>query len=196
MLQRMVVKSSPVDEALESVREAERKLTEAKDAERVEQVHEAAATAFAATLQEILGDRPVETEAARRAALQAAAELVWEDTLGPLLTGQQARELLGGVSRQRLDQLVKAGRVIMLEERSGARRFPAWQFRNGRVLDALVAAYRHFIEVGESAWAGAAWCVNSHPQLDGQSPIEWAVRNGAADRLALVAKRDASRLAH
>lgn len=192
----MSVKPSPVDEALESVREAERKLAEAREAERVEHVHEPAASAFAATLREVLGDRPVETEAARRAALQAAAALVWEDTLGPLLTGQQARELLGGVSRQRLDQLVKAGRVIMLEERSGARRFPAWQFRAGRVLDALVAAHRQFVVVGESPWEGAAWCVNRHPQLDGQSPIEWATRNRAADRLVLVARRDASRLAH
>jgi hypothetical protein len=192
----MPVKPSPVHAALESVREAERKLAEAKEAERVEQVHEPAATAFAATLQEVLGDRSVETEAARRAALQAAAELVWEDTLGPLLTGAQARELLGGVSRQRLDQLVNAGRVIMLEERSGARRFPAWQFRDGRVLDALVAAHRQFVEVGESPWEGAAWCVNSHPQLAGQCPIEWAVGGGAAERLALVAHRDASRLAH
>jgi hypothetical protein len=192
----MPVKSSPVDEALESVREAERRLTEAQEAERVEQVHEPAVTAFAATLQEILGDRPVETEAARRAALQAAAELVWEDTLGLLLTGRQARELLGGVSRQRLDQLVKAGRVITLEERSGTRRFPAWQFRDGRVLDALVAAHRQFVEVGESPWEGAAWCVYGHPELDGRSPIEWAIRGGPPDRLALVARRDASRLAH
>jgi hypothetical protein len=192
----MSVKSSQVEEALRRVREAERTLIDAKEAERVEQVHEPAATAFAATLQEVLGDRPVETEAARRAALQAAAELVWEDTLGPLLSGQQARELLGGVSRQRLDQLVKAGRVIALEERSGARRFPAWQFRDGGVLETLVAAHREFVDVGESPWAGAAWCVHSHPQLAGQSPIEWAVGGGAAERLELVAYRDASRLAH
>jgi hypothetical protein len=140
--------------------------------------------------------RPVETEAARRAALQAAAELVWEHTLGPLLTGQQARELLGGVSRQRLDLLVEAGRIITLGERTGARRFPAWQFQDGQVLDALVAAHGQFVEVGESPWEGAACCVNGHSELDGQSPIEWAVGGGAPDRLALVARRDASRLAH
>jgi hypothetical protein len=64
------------------------------------------------------------------------------------------------------------------------------------VLDALVAAHRQFVEVGESAWEGAAWCVNDHPELDGQSPIEWAISDSAADRLALVARRDASRLAH
>ena len=189
-------KGAAVAAALEHVREAERSLTEAQEAERVEQVHAPAASTFAATLQEVLGDRPVETEAARRAALQAAAGLVWEDAVGPLLSGPQARELLGGVSRQRLDQLIKAGRVIVLEERSGDRRFPAWQFHDGRPLEGLAAAHHELVAVGKTdPWTAAAWCVAAHPQLSDQSPRDWAVGEDDAKHLALVAHRDASRLA-
>lgn len=189
-------KSTAVAAALESVRDAERSLTEAQEAERVEQVHAPAASTFAAMLQEILGDRTVETETVRRAALQAAASLVWEDAVGPLLSGPQARELLGGVSRQRLDQLVKAGRLIVLEERSGDRRFPAWQFHDGRPLEGLAAAHRELVELGKTdPWTAASWCVAAHPQLNDQSPREWAVGGGDAKKLALVAHRDASRLA-
>jgi hypothetical protein len=189
-------KGTAVAAALESVREAERSLTEAQEAERVEQVHAPAASTFAATLQEVLGDRTVETEAVRRAALQAAAGLVWEDAVGPLLSGPQARELLGGVSRQRLDQLVKAGRLIALEERSGDRRFPAWQFHDGRPLEGLAAAHRELVELGKTdPWTAASWCVAAHPQLNDQSPRGWAAGGGNAKKLALVAHRDASRLA-
>jgi hypothetical protein len=194
--ERMSVKSTAVEAALERVREAERSLTEVQEAERVERAHAPAASAFADTLQEVLGDRPVDLEAARRAALQAASEIVWEDAVGPLLSGPQARELLGGVSRQRLDQLVKARRVIALEESSGDRRFPAWQFHDGRPLEGLGAAHRQLVELGKmDPWTAASWCVSAHPQLGDQSPRDWAAGGGDATRLALVAHRDASRLA-
>jgi hypothetical protein len=189
-------KGAAISAALESVREAERSLAAAQEAQRVEEVHAQAASTFAATLQEVLGDRSVETDAARRAALQAAAELVWEDAIGPLLSGPQARELLGSVSRQRLDQLVKAGRVIALEERSGERRFPAWQFHDGRPIVGLAAAHRQLVEVGKTdPWTAASWCVTAHPQLSNQSPRDWAASERDAETLALVAHRDASRLA-
>jgi hypothetical protein len=91
-------------------------------------LHSEAGTAFVETLREVLGDRQLPVQAARRAALIAAAATVWEETVGPLLSSQQARELLGGVSRQRLEQLATSGRLIVLEQSSGQRRYPAWQF--------------------------------------------------------------------
>jgi hypothetical protein len=179
--------------ALAAVREAERRLVED---EAVARAHGPAVEAFAETLQEVLGDRPADIDEARRAALQTAAASVWEDTVGPLLTGAQARELLGGVSRQRLGQLLGEGRLIALEKRSGERVFPAWQFRHGQLLRPLVAAHRTLVEeADESPWTAASWCVNAHPELGGQSPLEWAAGDGAAERLLLVAGRDASRLA-
>jgi hypothetical protein len=194
----MDVKSSrAVDDALDSVREAERKLEIARREVHTAEVHADATAAFAQTLQEVLGDRALAAGAARRAALTAAAATVWEDVVGPLLSGAQARELLGGVSRQRLDQLVKSGRLIVLQARSGARRYPAWQFdAEARPLPALVSAHRTLVMDGRmSPWSAASWCVHQHRELDGRSPRAWALDGGDPDRLALVAGRDAARAA-
>ena len=57
----------------------------------------------------------------------AAAGVVWERALGPLLSAGRVRELLG-VSRQRVDELPRATRLIGLRERSGRRRYPLFQF--------------------------------------------------------------------
>lgn len=186
-----------VDEALERVREAERTLTLAAQEAHTADVHAEATAAFAQTLQDVLGDRALAAGAARRAALSAAAATVWEDTVGPLLSGTQARELLGGVSRQRLDQLVKSGKVIVLEERSGSRRYPAWQFDvAGRPLAALVAAHGVLVREGAlSPWTAASWCVHGHPELGGSSPRAWTRDAGDPERLASVASRDAARAA-
>jgi predicted site-specific integrase-resolvase len=53
------------------------------------------------------------------------------NAVGPLLSAEQMRERLG-VSIAQFDELVAAGRVITLVERSGRCRFPGWQVaRNG-----------------------------------------------------------------
>lgn len=158
--------------------------------------HEAAGAAFAETLSEVLGDRPLSVSDARRAALAAAASTVWDDAVGPLLTGEQAREL-AGFSRQRLSQLVGQRRLMALEDRSGTRHFPAWQFGDDRrPLSALIAAHRTLVDDGHmSPWSAASWCVHDHPELGGHSPRAWAAAGENPDRLALIARRDATRSA-
>jgi hypothetical protein len=156
-----------------------------------------AAAVFASTLREVLGNRALAPAAARRAALLAASATVWEEAIGPLLDAQAARELLGGVSRQRLEQLVSAGRLIVLEERSGQRRFPAWQFgEDGRPLSGLVDAHRALVTDGRmSPWSAASWCVHEHPELEGHTPQAWARSGGDRERLAAVAAHDSARSA-
>ena len=75
---------------------------------------------FAQAAGEILGERPMSPQMARRAALLAAAEQVWEGELGPLLTSRQVRGLLGNVSRQRVDELLRARRLIGLRDSGGS----------------------------------------------------------------------------
>jgi hypothetical protein len=159
-------------------------------------LHEEAGAAFAETLSEVLGDRPLSVEEARRAALAAAAGTVWEDVVGPLLTSEQAQGLMN-ISRQRLAQLAGQGRLIALEEQSGTRRYPAWQFgRDSRPLAPLVAAHRTLVDDGHmSPWSAASWCVHEHRELAGRSPRDWSAAGEDADRLALIARRDAARSA-
>jgi hypothetical protein len=158
--------------------------------------YDEAAAAFVETLHQVMGARPLPVPDARRGALLAAAGVVWEDAVGPLLTGQQARELMRINSRQRLDQLARTGRLLVLE-RDEQKRYPAWQFgEDGRPLDALVDAHRILVDKGHmSPWSAASWCSHEHPELDGRSPRDWAAAGENAERLLLVAGRDAARAA-
>ena len=160
-----VSSAAAVHEALERVEEARDALEHADEELRILALHGEAALAFAETLSEVLGDRPLPVENARRAAFIAAAGTVWEGAVGPLLSGEQVRELMG-ISRQRVAQLASERHVIVLEEQSGARRYPAWQFGpSGRPLAALVAAHRTLVEDGHmSGWSAASWCVHEHPE--------------------------------
>ena len=196
------------DSALEALARAEEALREARgEVQRapaagalddlVERLHidEAAVVAFVETLAELLGDRPLSVPAARRAALLAAAGQVWESELGPLLTSSQVRELLGDVSRQRVDELLRAHRLIGLRDHGGRRRFPSFQFRDGRPLELLIDAYWRVAGGAVDEWTAASWCVAPDEALEGQSPAQWARDGRDPDRLARIARQDAARLA-
>jgi hypothetical protein len=148
------------------------------------------------TLGELIGERSITVKDARRAGMLAAAGQAWENELGPSLSSAQVRELLGDVSRQRVDELLRARRLIGLRDASGRRRFPVFQFReDGRPLDALVAAYWTLAAAAISDWTAASWCVATDDALDGRSPLAWAREGRDPERLAHVAAQDAARLA-
>lgn len=150
--------------------------------------------AFAETASELLGDEGLDVETARRAALIAASGRAWENALGPLLSGSQVRELLGGISRQRVDELMRHHRLIGLRGRDGRRRFPAFQFLDGQPLEDLISAYWTIAADEADDWTVASWCVSPDPVLDGMSPVAW-IRDGRdAERLQEVADHDAARL--
>src|SRR3954451_11384755 len=104
-------------------------------------ISEDALVEFARTVGELLGERPLSVEAARRAAMLAASAQAWESEVGPLLDSAQVRELLGDVSRQRVDELLRTRRLIGLREQSGRRRFPVFQFHDGHPQASLIDAF-------------------------------------------------------
>lgn len=164
--------------------------------ELTEQFHvsEEAVLAFVQTAGELLGERPLSVDAARRAGMLAAAAQVWENELGPLLSSAQVRGLLGDVSRQRVDELLRARRLVGLRDSAGRRRFPTFQFRDGRPLEPLVAAFWTVAGNAASDWTAASWCVSADAALEGRSPAQWAHEGRDAERLARVAHHDAARL--
>jgi hypothetical protein len=143
-------------------------------------------------LDVVLEDPDLRAEAAARLASQqteAPTTRTAEDAdawavLAPLLSDAQARERLG-ISAQQLDAMTAQGRLLVLVERSGRRRYPGWQFgADQRPLAALVAAHRVLVEQGGmSPWSAASWCVQEHPELDGLSPSAWAHTGRDPERL-------------
>ncbi len=156
---------------------------------------EEAVVAFVQTVGELLGEsRSLSVEAARRGALLAAASQAWENELGPLLGTPEVRRLLG-VSRQRVDELLRSRRLIGLADSAGHRRYPAFQFHDGQPMPALVAAFWTVADASISAWSAASWCVAADEEgLDGLSPVAWARDGRDSERLELLAGRDAARL--
>jgi hypothetical protein len=189
-----------IERAVSALREAQSELEAGEDAgvralaDRFG-VDQDAVVAFVETIAELLGERPLTVEQARRAALLAAAGQVWENELGPLLTSAQVRDLLGDVSRQRVDELLRARRLIGLRDTGGRRRFPGFQFSDGRPLEPLIAAYWTVAGGAIDDWTAASWCVAPDEALEGRSPAQWALEAGDPARLARIAEQDAARLA-
>ncbi len=157
---------------------------------------EDALVAFAQTAGELLGqDRSLSVEAARRGALLAAAGQAWEGELGPLLSTTDVRELLG-VSRQRVDELLRSKRLIALLDSAAHRRYPAFQFQDGQPLQPLAAAFWTVADAAISPWSAASWCTAPDDEaLEGLSPVAWAHEGRNAAHLARVAGQDAARMA-
>jgi hypothetical protein len=158
-------------------------------------ISEEAVVAFMRTARELLGDRELSVEAARRAGMLAAAAQAWENELGPLLSSAQVRTLLGDVSRQRVDELLRSRRLIGPRDSAGRRQFPSFQFQDGRPLEPLVAAYWTIADGAVSDWTAASWCVSPDSALEGRSPARWAHEGRDSDRLLRIARQDAARLA-
>lgn len=158
-------------------------------------ISEDAMIAFAQTARETLQGRALSVEAARRGALVAASVDAWGDELGPLLSSAQVRELLGGVSRQRVDELGRQRRIIGLRDTAGRRRFPSFQFHDARPVATLVAAYSIIAGATASEWSAASWCVAPDTALEGRSPAQWAREGRPRERLLRQARQDAARLA-
>jgi hypothetical protein len=182
-----------MEDLLELVR-AQPGITAAEVARRFDVDAEAVAV-FASTAHELLGDRPLSVATARRAAVLAVAEEVWEGELGPLLSSAQVRELLGGVSRQRVDELLRSHRLIGLADSGGRRRFPGFQFVDGRPQAPLIDAFWTLSDSAVEGWTAASWCVATDDALDGLSPALWAREGRDPERLRRVAVQDAARLA-
>jgi hypothetical protein len=159
------------------------------------EVSEDAVVAFVQTVSELLGGKPLSVKDAQRAGILAAAGTSWENEIGPLVSSADVRQLLGDVSRQRVDELLRARRLIGLRDRAGRRQFPLFQFADGQPIEVLIAAYWTLAESAANDWTAASWCVAPDPALHGNSPVQWAKARKDPERLLTVARQDAARLA-
>src|SRR5438270_1543503 len=81
----------------------------------------------------------------RRAALLAAAEVLWNRQLGGWLDVQEVQALLGVTTRQAVHDLVKRGKLLGLPMRNGRIVFPRPQFGpDGRPYPAIAGIVAAF----------------------------------------------------
>lgn len=148
---------------------------------------------------EVLGDLPELEDPeslGRAAALTLARPGLWEEQLGPLLTGAQARGLLGGISREALSQRVRRGTLLALRDERGRVRYPLVQFdeEEGAVRGEIPTLVRAFRERELSGWELAAFLTTAQPELGNDSPAGWMRAGGEPELLLAVAREAAERL--
>lgn len=108
----------------------------------------------------------------------------WGPAIGPVYRTDQVRVLLGGVSRQALNDRVKRSTLFALKTRDGVTVYPAWQFTDGQVLPGLAEVLKVFAadEHGEivDGWTLASWLRTGLDELDGGSVADRLLAGDAA----------------
>ncbi len=133
----------------------------------------------------------------RRAAILAAADVLWRRRLGRLLTSEEVRQVLGVGTRQAVSDFVKRRRLLAIRGADGRLLFPAFQFSaTGRPLPALEAVLAAFARAGVDELTVGSWFTGPQDLLEGRTPADW-LQSGGADALVIeAARRTASELAH
>ncbi|MFS0884991.1 hypothetical protein [Aeromicrobium sp. 179-A 4D2 NHS] len=118
-----------------------------------------------------------------------------EDT-GPFYDTPSLKKWLD-VSRQRLDNRVKEGTLLMCLTSDGKRVYPAWQFNHkGVVIPGIAEVIKTFRDVGlEPGWAVAKWLNVPNPDL-GDEKASSLLAEGNVDAVLTAARRDAERMSH
>jgi hypothetical protein len=153
---------------------------------------------FRRTLTEI-GGRPSSAEDAellgRRAAMVVLAGGAWERALGELLSSAEARDLLGGISREALRKRVARGSVVALRDDAGLVRYPRWQFdaASGTPFEAVKRLNEIFADAGLDSWALASFATAPQPELSNRPPVD-AFADADLEPLLLSAHRTVAEL--
>ena len=157
---------------------------------------EDASAAFESALIDLVGEHQPQLDAAeagRRAALKALSGAMWTDAVGPFYDTEAVMSLLGGVSKQAVNDRVRRHRLLALRTGSGRLVYPAAQFHDERVIDGLGDVLDALVPDNTEAWMVASWLSTPDPDLGDRTPIA-ALRAGAHDDVLRAARELASAL--
>lgn len=116
----------------------------------------------------------------------------WDEALGPFYGTGQVRRLLGGITRQAVDDRVRRRRLLALRTADGRYVYPTFQFdRQGRVLSGLSQVLRAFSKDAVDGWTLAGWLRARQQQLSGSNVVDW-LKRGGDEELVLRLAREAS----
>jgi hypothetical protein len=131
----------------------------------------------------------------RRAALTSAAEIAWEDHVGPLYDWKQVAEILTTVTtRQGVHDLGQRGRLLTVQTKHGVR-YPAFQFKGGRALPGMREILKIFDEQHTNRWTVASWFCSEQDELGSETPQAWLLSGRPIVPVLTAARRLAAGLA-
>ena len=134
-------------------------------------------------------------EVARRMVATIPQPSPWAKVLGPVYTTRGVRALLGGITRQAVDDRVNRGTLFALTTADRHRVFPAFQFdEKSGALDGLPEVITRLRPLADE-WMIASFLTQPAAELDGRSPVVWLREGRDADRLDSFTRATASRWA-
>lgn len=155
-----------------------------------------ASAAFESALIDLIGEQQPQLDAAeagRRAALKAVSGAMWTDAVGPFYDTEAVMSLLGGVSKQAVNDRVRRHRLLALRTGSGRLVYPAAQFHDEQVVNGLGEVLDVLVPDNTEAWMVASWLSTPDPELGNRAPFE-ALRAGAVDDVMGAARELAGAL--
>lgn len=126
----------------------------------------------------------------RRAALVSAAEIAWEDHLGPLYGWKDVASVLRTVkTRQGVNDLSQRRRLLSLTTQTRGVRYPAFQFKGGRPLPAMPELLAIFDADEVDRWTVASWFRTPQDELGGETPQDWLLSERPIEPVLTAARR-------
>jgi hypothetical protein len=136
------------------------------------------------------------SEVARRMVATIPQPSPWANVLGPVYTTGGVRALLGGITRQAVDDRINRGTLFALTTADRKRVFPSFQFdERNEPLDGLAEAIAPLRPLADE-WMIASWLKQPAGELDGRAPVVWLREQRDRDRLDSFVRATASRWAH
>jgi hypothetical protein len=83
----------------------------------------------------------------------------------------EVAEMLGGISRQAVSLRVAKGQLMSIQI-SGKAWFPAWQFKDGRLIERLVEVIEALRETDHDTFTADALMTNPLPEEGGRTPAD------------------------
>jgi hypothetical protein len=105
---------------------------------------------------------------------------------GGTFTLEEVRRLLHGVSRQQVNNLVKAGRLLAVPGPSNRRRYPCVQFTREGYVDGLQEVQKALPT--KNPWVVLNFLIHPDTRLQGARPID-LLRMGKIEKVAAAARR-------
>lgn len=134
-------------------------------------------------------------EVARRMVATIPQPSPWAKVLGPVYTTGGVRALLGGITRQAVDDRVSRGTLFALATADRHRVFPAFQFdEKNEPLEGLPEVIAR-LRPHADEWMIASFLTQPAGALDGRSPVVWLRERRERDRLDSFTRATASRWA-
>jgi hypothetical protein len=109
----------------------------------------------------------------------------WSDIIGPVYSEASVlREL--GMDAVQLERAVRWSQILRLITADGHQVYPAWQIRDGALVDGLQPVIETLRTGIEDPWTWAQWLSTPIDEVEGGDGVERAIDWLAAGRLAEV----------